>query len=72
MKNWIINENELTNKYLIVTEKSIWISEQLKELDINELNKVPTSIKVLQLLRILIHILLYPYLFSYFTLGNIY
>jgi Na+-transporting methylmalonyl-CoA/oxaloacetate decarboxylase gamma subunit len=37
MKNWIINENELTNKYLIVTEKSIWISEQLKELDINEL-----------------------------------
>jgi hypothetical protein len=37
MKNWIINENEITNKYLIVTEKSIWISEQLKELDINEL-----------------------------------
>jgi hypothetical protein len=37
MKNWIINENELTNKYLIVAEKSIWISEQLKELDINEL-----------------------------------
>ena len=37
MKNWIINENELTNKYLIVTEKSIWISEQLKKLDINEL-----------------------------------
>lgn len=39
MKNWIINENELTNKYLIVTEKSIWISEQLKELDINEFIK---------------------------------
>ncbi len=39
MKNWIINENELTNKYLILTEKSIWISEQLKQLDINELIK---------------------------------
>ena len=39
MKNWILNENEFTNKYLIVTEKSIWISEQPKELDINELIK---------------------------------
>lgn len=37
MKNWIISKGELTNKYLIVTDKSIWISEQLKELDINEL-----------------------------------
>lgn len=43
MKNWIINENELTNKYLIVTEKSIWISEQLKELDINEFIKNKNS-----------------------------
>ena len=47
MKNWIINENELTNEYLIVTEKSIWISEQLKQLDINELieNKNLGSVK---------------------------
>lgn len=37
MKNWIISKGESTNKYLIVTDKSIWISEQLKELDINEL-----------------------------------
>ncbi len=37
MRNWRINENEITNRYLIVTEKSIWITEQLKELDINEL-----------------------------------
>jgi len=37
MKNWIINEKETTNQYLIATQKSIWISEQLKELDINKL-----------------------------------
>jgi hypothetical protein len=39
MKNWIIYEDEFMNTYLIVTKKSIWISEQLRELNINELIK---------------------------------
>ncbi|MBT8180501.1 MAG: hypothetical protein HKP42_11435 [Maribacter sp.] len=37
MKNWIISETELFDKYLIVSEKAIWISEQNKGIDINEL-----------------------------------
>lgn len=37
MKNWIINQSEATNIYLIATQKSIWITEKPKEVDINQL-----------------------------------
>ncbi len=37
MKNWIISESEVTNTYFIATEKSIWLSDQKKNVDINEL-----------------------------------
>lgn len=37
MKNWIIERKGDINKYLIVTEKSIWISNNHKELNIEEL-----------------------------------
>lgn len=39
MKIWIIERNELNYKYLISVEKSIWITEHPKNLDINELIK---------------------------------
>ena len=37
MKNWIISENDLNNKYLIPTEKSIWLTDQNKDHNITEL-----------------------------------
>jgi len=37
MKIWITNEEEKTNKYLIATEISIWITEESKEVNITEL-----------------------------------
>lgn len=37
MKNWKISEADLKNKYLIPTEKSIWITEQSKDSNITEL-----------------------------------
>jgi hypothetical protein len=37
MKNWIISQTDISDKYLIPTEKSIWISEQPKGVNIQEL-----------------------------------
>lgn len=37
MKNWIISETELFDKYLIASKNAIWISEQKKGIDIDEL-----------------------------------
>ncbi|CAM1368385.1 hypothetical protein [Tenacibaculum xiamenense] len=37
MKNWIISRNHESNKHLIVTEKSIWITEQPQGVNINDL-----------------------------------
>lgn len=37
MKNWIISESELTNKHLIASEKAIWLTDQNKSANINEL-----------------------------------
>lgn len=37
MKNWKISEADFKNKYLIPTEKSIWITEQSKDSNITEL-----------------------------------
>ena len=37
MKNWKISETDFNDKYLIPTEKSIWLTDQNKDADINEL-----------------------------------
>ncbi len=37
MKNWIILESQLIDTYLIASEKSIWLSDQNKGVNINEL-----------------------------------
>ena len=37
MKNWKISESDFKDKYLIPTEKSIWLTDQNKDADINEL-----------------------------------
>lgn len=37
MKNWKISEDDFTNKYIILTAKSIWLTDQIKNADINEL-----------------------------------
>ncbi|WP_308992895.1 hypothetical protein QLS71_015460 [Mariniflexile litorale] len=37
MKNWKISETEFKNKYLIPTEKSIWLTDQNKDSNITEL-----------------------------------
>tara|TARA_R110002073_G_scaffold14554_1_gene59288 strand:- start:59959 stop:60576 length:618 start_codon:yes stop_codon:yes gene_type:complete len=39
MKNWKIASSESIDKYLIATEKSIWITDQIKGVDINQLIK---------------------------------
>ncbi|RKF05130.1 hypothetical protein C8N26_0531 [Tenacibaculum lutimaris] len=37
MKIWITNETEKTKNYLIATENSIWITEETKDVNINDL-----------------------------------
>ena len=37
LKNWKISETDFNDKYLIPTEKSIWLTDQNKDADINEL-----------------------------------
>ncbi|MCB4807033.1 hypothetical protein LG651_02135 [Tamlana sp. 62-3] len=37
MKNWKISESDFKDKYLIPTEKSIWLTDQNKDADINQL-----------------------------------
>ncbi|SFD41875.1 hypothetical protein [Algibacter pectinivorans] len=37
MRNWKISEADFKDKYLIPTEKSIWLTDQNKDADINEL-----------------------------------
>jgi len=37
MKIWITSEEEKTNKYLIATENTIWITEESKEINISDL-----------------------------------
>ncbi len=37
MKSWKISETDFTDKYLILTEKSIWLTDQGKDVNINEL-----------------------------------
>lgn len=39
MKKWIIKQSETINTYLIVNEKSIWITEKPKDVNIEELIK---------------------------------
>lgn len=39
MKNWIINQSETANIYLIANKKSIWITENPKDVNIEELIK---------------------------------
>ena len=37
MTNWIISDTDLNSKYLILTEKSVWLTDQNKNSDIQEL-----------------------------------
>ncbi|APG65813.1 hypothetical protein LPB136_10755 [Tenacibaculum todarodis] len=48
MKKWIINQSETTNFYLILTEKSVWLTEKPKEVNIDELinDKKLTEVRI--------------------------
>ncbi|MDY7394847.1 hypothetical protein UMM65_06310 [Aureibaculum sp. 2210JD6-5] len=37
MKHWILSETEFEKSYIILTEKSVWLTSQDKNLDINKL-----------------------------------
>ncbi len=48
MKKWIINQSETTNFYLILTEKSVWLTEKEKDVNIDELinDKKLTEVRI--------------------------